>query len=393
MSDIDTKFGFDHQPRTRIIFGNNTITRLGEVTQELGGCRVLLVTDQGIVKAGHVDSARRNLEPANVKVVVFDRVRENPTTEDVGCCLELATSAKIDLIVGLGGGSSLDTAKGCNFLLTNGGRMDDYRGSGKAKRSMLPMIAIPTTAGTGSETQSFALIANAESHQKMACGDPKAAPKVAILDPLLTLSQPRRVSIATGIDAIAHAVESAVSKRRNPISAMFAKEAFRLTESSIDAVIKDPNNLTARGWMLLGASYAGLAIENSMLGAAHAAANPLTAHYGLVHGIAVGLVLPWVVQFNRTDKRASDIYGELAVNSGAVERQESTDLAVDTLTDRLNEILELAADEIVLSELGVNDEDIPMLANEAAAQWTANFNPRPIQTVDFERIYRNTLLR
>ena len=196
----------------------------------------LLVTDPGIVAAGHVERARRGLDAAGVSVTIFDRVKENPTTREVDECLEVARAVRPDLIIGLGGGSSMDTAKGCNFILTNGGRMQDYWGVGKATKPMLPLIAVPTTAGTGSECQSFALIADEETHQKMACGDPKAAPRVAILDPLLTVTQPRQVAACTGIDAVAHAVETAVTKKRNELSWLYSREAFRLTAGNLDRV-------------------------------------------------------------------------------------------------------------------------------------------------------------
>jgi len=149
---------FDHEPRTRMVFGLGTVDRLGNLTRGLSARRVLLVTDRGIVSAGHAERARRSLEAAGLSVVVFDQVIENPTTRCVENCREVAQAGGIDPIVGLGGGSRLDTAKGCNFLLTNGGRMHDYWGVGKATRPLLPLIAVPTTAGTGSECQSFALI-------------------------------------------------------------------------------------------------------------------------------------------------------------------------------------------------------------------------------------------
>jgi alcohol dehydrogenase len=208
--------GFDFQPRTRVIFGTGAINRIGEVASALG-THAFLVTDPGIVAVGHLDRARRALNASSVNVTIFDAVKENPTTREVDQCVEAARAVRPQLIIGLGGGSSMDTAKGCNFLLTNGGRMQDYWGVGKANKPMLPLIAVPTTAGTGSECQSFALIADEKTHQKMACGDPKAAPSVAILDPLLTLTQPRSVAACTGIDAIAHAVETAVTKRRNEL--------------------------------------------------------------------------------------------------------------------------------------------------------------------------------
>ena len=218
-------------------------------------------------------------DAAGVNVTIFDEVKENPTTREVDQCLEVARAVRPQLIIGLGGGSSMDTAKGCNFVLTNGGRMQDYWGVGKATKPMLPLIAVPTTAGTGSECQSFALIADEKTHQKMACGDPKAAPRVAILDPLLTVTQPRQVAACTGIDAIAHAVETAVTKKRNELSWLYSREAFRLMTANFDCVFEQPDNLEARAAMQLGAAYAGTAIENSMLGAAHSAANPLTARF------------------------------------------------------------------------------------------------------------------
>src|ERR1035437_1380904 len=200
---------FDHQPRTRLVFGVNSVDRVGELAREIGAKKVLLVTDPGIVAAGHADRVCRHLETAGLRVTVFDKARENPTTRCVDDCVAVARAAGVDTIVGLGGGSSIDTAKGCNFILTNGGRMQDYWGVGKAARPLLPFIALPTTARPGSGMQCAALIADEQTYQKMACLDPKAAARIAILDPTLTLSQPPRVAACAGIDAVAQAVETA----------------------------------------------------------------------------------------------------------------------------------------------------------------------------------------
>src|SRR5437762_2558656 len=312
LPQFSTLAPFDHQPRTRLVFGVNCAERVGELARELPASKVLLVTDPGIVAAGHSERVRRLLEKAGLRISVFDQSDENPTTRCIDACLQIAKNSQIDAFVAVGGGSSLDTAKGCNFLLTNGGRMQDYWGTGKAIKPLLPLIAIPTTAGTGSECQSFALIADSDTHQKMACGDPKAAPRIAILDPILTLSQPARVTACTGIDAIAHVVETAVTTKRNAFSLMCSHEAFKLTVPSLPRVFQDPQDLEARGRMQLGAAFAGMAIENSMLGAAHSAANPLTAHYGIVHGQAVGMMLPQVVRFNGKDPAALQAYAQLA---------------------------------------------------------------------------------
>jgi alcohol dehydrogenase len=285
----------------------------------------------------------------------------------------------------------MDTAKGCNFLLTNGGRIQDYWGVGKASRPLLPLISIPTTAGTGSECQSFALIADTVTHVKMACGDPKAAAKVAILDPELTLSQPRGVTACTGIDTLTHAVESAVTKKRNALSLMYAQEAFKLAVASFPEVLHSPRDLEARGRMQLAAAFAGIAIENSMLGAAHSAANPLTAHYGTVHGIAVGLMLPHVIRFNAEDENARRAYAELASAPELACLSDGEDFAVDSLVRRVESLLNVAEMPRSLVECGLKEADIPKLAEEAARQWTASFNPRPVTVRDFAQLYRSAM--
>jgi alcohol dehydrogenase len=385
---------FDCQPRTRLLFGNGTLDRLGETARELSGRRALIVTDAGIVAAGYAERARASLTEAGLKVAVFNAVRENPTTEDVDACVSAARAAEADLLIGLGGGSSIDTAKGANFLLTNGGQMRDYWGpGGKATKPFLPLIAVPTTAGTGSEVQSFALIADAQTHQKMACGDPKATPQVAILDPLLTVSLPRHVTACTGLDAISHAVESAVTRRRNPVSRMFAHEAFRLLIANFPLVMTVSDNIEARAGMLLGAAYAGLAIENSMLGAAHSLANPLTAHFDIVHGQAVGMMLPHVVRFNAQDPAARETYRELAVTAGIIRQSATTEAAVEALSFRLSAHLSTGGARMPssLAEYGVTEDAIPRLAAEAATQWTAQFNPRTVTTADLSVMYRTAM--
>ena len=379
---------FDFQPRTRLVFGVNAVEQAGEIVRELGAKKVLLVTDPGIAAAGHEQHALKSLKADGVKTVVFDKVRENPTTRCVDDCLAAAKSAQIEAIIGLGGGSSMDTAKGCNFLLTNGGRMQDYWGVGKATQPMLPLIAIPTTAGTGSECQSAAIIADEKTHQKMACLDPKAAARVAILDPALTVSQPARVTACTGIDAIAHAVETAVTKKRNPFSLMFSHEAFKLLLPNFSRVVEHPKDMEARGKMLLGASFAGTAIENSMLGAAHAAANPLTAHYGIVHGQAVGMMLPHVVRFNAENEGARRAYAELASAPEIACVTDGVEQAVDALIVEIESLIELAKMPRMLSDCGVKEKDLPMLAGEAARQWTASFNPRAVSEKDFLGLFK-----
>jgi alcohol dehydrogenase len=374
---------FDHHPRTRVVFGAGALGRLGELARELGAQHALVVTDSHIVDAGHAPAALASLEAAGLQATVFSGSKENPSEADAQVACDAFRDSGAELIVGLGGGSSLDTAKGAAFLAANGGRMRDYQGYGKARRPLPPLIAIPTTAGTGSECQSYALISHDETHQKMACGDPSAAPRIALLDPALTVTQPPFVTACTGLDAIAHAVETAVTRRRTPISWLYSREAFRLTNGAFEKVLKDPLDLQARAGMLLGAAYAGMAIENSMLGAAHSTANPLTARFGVVHGQAVGSMLPHVIRFNAALGEIAAIYDEVARSAGMDGWRD--------LAERTGALGEAAGFPMTLAGHNVAAENLPSLAEEAARQWTAAFNPREAGPEEMLALYRSAM--
>lgn len=373
---------FDFQSQTRVIYGNDSLKRVGELARELGFRRVLLVSDRGLVASGHVERAMSLLAKAGIEIIPFHDFDTNPDTRMIESGLAFAAPLKIDSIIGLGGGSSLDCAKGINFLLTNGGRMQDYVGFGKASKPLLPMIGIPTTAGTGSEAQAYALISDSDTHEKLASGDPKAAFRIAILDPALTISQPRHVTATAGFDALAHAVETFVSTKRNPLSEMFSREAWRLLETNYERVLCQPDDIEARGAMQLGAYYAGVAIENSMLGATHACANPLTAHYGTEHGAAIALMLPSVVRWNAPV--VEDRYRELLsiCRMGSPNGGGSSALA-----NRLDELIRAGDLAGKLRDAGINQTDLPMLASEAAKQWTGSFNPRQVDVAGALEIY------
>jgi alcohol dehydrogenase len=372
---------FDFQPRTRVLFGCDSLNGLGALARELNFNRTLLVSDQGVVAAGYVNRASELLTRARIEVFAFHDFDVNPDTLMIEAGRRHAAPLGIDSIIGLGGGSSLDTAKGINFLLTNGGRINDYQGYGKATEPMLPMIGIPTTAGTGSEAQSYALISDAETHTKMACGAPGAAFRAAILDPCLTVSQSESLTANAGFDAIAHAVETFVTTRRNALSDTFAREAWRLLEANYERVLKEPGNLEARGAMQLGAFYAGVAIENSMLGATHACANPLTARYGTAHGLSIAMLLPSVVRWNAAHTGAR--YAELLSLAG----HRLNNNPGEALAMRLEQLAAAGKLNVRLSELGISKDDLPALAEEAAAQWTGRFNPRPFDRAGALEIY------
>ncbi len=376
---------FDFQLRTRVVFGDGSFARLGELARELSFTTTLIVADPGIVAAGLVGRAAASLDAAAIRSFSFHGFDANPDSLTVEAGRVYAAScgidSPIDSIVAVGGGSSLDCAKGINFVLTNGGTMRDYRGFGKAARPMLPSIGVPTTAGTGSEAQTYALISDSETHAKMACGDPKAAFRIAILDPALTVTQPRSVTAIAGYDAISHAVESYVTARRSDISDLFARDAWRLLDGHYERVLAVPDDRIARGAMLLGAHEAGVAIEQSMLGAAHACANPLTARYGTTHGVAIAVMLPHLVRWNA--EVVGDRYAELLRASG----RESGAAPGSRLAARLEELARAGGLTGSLHDLGVRREDLAALAADAATQWTGACNPRPFDAAAALELY------
>lgn len=412
---------FEYAHRTRLVFGAGKVATLGKlVRDDLNATRALIISDRGVVEAGHFGRGRQSLEDAGIETVAFHDLHENPSTIDVDAGLEIAKAFKPDVLVGLGGGSSMDCAKGINFLYSCGGRIQDYWGVGKATGPMLPMIAVPTTSGTGSEAQSFALISDAKTHMKMACGDPRAACRIALLDPELTLTQPPRVTALTGIDAMTHAIETFVTKRRNPLSVALARQAWHFLARNFQRVIESPSDLEARGAMQLGAYLAGMAIESSMLGAAHALANPLTAHFGIPHGQAVGVMMPHVIRFNaKEDSLLADyavlrhellepitslgiaesdgVLAQPKASQGNLDEHPSmpmldhtrpSDSLASWFTARLSE----AGLQTNLESLGVTRENLDLLSQDAAKQWTATFNPVTVDAISLRSIYESAFL-
>lgn len=369
----------------RVVFGEGALDQLGTLARDLAFTRALIVADKGIVAAGFVGRAAALLQASGITPSFFHEFDANPDSRMVEAGRDVASAQQVDGIVALGGGSSLDCAKGINFLLTNGGSMRDYRGHGKAAKPMLPSIGIPTTAGTGSEAQSFAIISDAETHAKMACGDDKAAFRTAILDPVLTVSQPRTVTAVAGYDAISHAVEAYVTRNATEASRALAAEAWRLLDGHFERVLRRPSDLAARGAMLKGANLAGAAIELSMLGATHACANPLTAKYGTSHGVAIAVMLPPVVRWN--GDAVGDGYARLLRASGRV----FVDDPAETLALRLEQLRDAADLPGSLREIGVDAGDIAALAADAATQWTGQHNPRPFDAQAAVDLYRGAL--
>ncbi len=365
---------FDHTPGPRIVSGVGSLARLGDLATRVGGTRAFVVTDAGVRSAGILERALHSLLAAGVEAVAYDAVPISPSSDDVASAASAAReSGAFDLLVGLGGGSAMDCAKGVNFLLSNGGSMSDYWGYGKAGGAMLASIGVPTTAGTGSEAQSYALISDPATHRKMACGDIHARFRAVLLDASLTTTMPAHVTGATGMDAIAHALESYVCTKANPMSRMFSREAFALLNGAFERALEDGEDIDARAAMLLGAHYAGSAIENSMLGAAHACANPLTARHGLAHGLAVGLMMPHVLSYNAHARPGA--YDGLVTGSAA------------QLIDRVVALRSAAGMPARLKDVGIVAADVPTLAEMAAEEWTGRYNPRPLDVEGLTTLY------
>ncbi len=380
---------------SEVVCGPGALEALPEAVEARSLKRVLIVTDPGIRSVGHVERAERLLDEAGIAFSTFDGVEENPEEKHVALGVDAARSFGPDCIVGLGGGSSMDCAKGINFVLSNGGRMEDYWGDGKATRPMLSSFGVPCTAGTGSEAQRFALISRPTDHVKMACGDEKARFEVVILDPDLPRTAPTDVIAQSGMDAVSHAVETAVTLSRNGFSICYSREAFRLLERSLLAAVGGARDSQTWTDMLVGAHLARAAIEASMLGAAHAAANPLTARFGVVHGAAVGLMLPAVVRFNsELDAGIYDALLGVSTNSDTSGGRRGADSAASSssaLVSRLEDLQRATGLPSSLSDVDVREDALDELANDAAGQWTAQHNPRPVGQDDFARLYRAVL--
>ena len=348
---------FDFRPRTRILFGAGEFARLGEVAREQNATRCLLIAGQNSVDAGHAEEAVRSLKARRMDVFAFHDFTANPTVAMVEAARDHAAPQAVNLVVGLGDGAALDFAKLVNVLLTNGGSIRDYRGYGNVPKPLLPMIAVPTTAANGSEAQGNAAIADPGARSKMICGDPKIFYRTAILDPKLTLGQSAAVN---GYVAISNAVETLLSTRRTPISECFSREAWRLLDASFARAVRVPEDLEARSSMLLGAHFAGLAVEYAALGPAHACAQPLVENYQLSPGAAVALVLAPALEW--------------------IEQGED-------LLPRLRELAAIAELPSALRDTAVPEQALPRLADEAAAQWSGRFSARHFDAAAALEIY------
>lgn len=368
-----------------VIFGAGETARIGTLAISRLGPDLLFVTDQGVMKAGLADDALAALKAAGCNVTVFDAVIADPPEAVVQQCAAMAQGKTG--VIGFGGGSSMDVAKLAALLAKSGEALADIYGVGLAKGPRLPLMLVPTTAGTGSEVTPISIVTTG-TNEKKGVVSPIILPDIALLDPDLTLGLPALVTAATGIDAMVHAIEAYASKsaNNNPVSKILAREALRLMGAHLLTAVRDGHNRAARGAMLLGAMLAGQAFANSPVAAVHALAYPLGGHYHIPHGLSNALVLPHVLRFNAPD--AAEVYAEIAVDAFPELGDIGTQARADAFADRLHRLAEECGLPTRLRDEGVTRDSLTLLAEDAMKQTRLLVNnPRTLTYADALAIY------
>lgn len=379
--------GFEFNTVARLVCGAGSALELAGHCQRLGLARPLLVTDPGLVSIGLVQPAIASLATSGIEALVFDQVREDPPEATVLAAAELGRVKGADGVIAIGGGSSMDVAKVVAVLLGGEQSLAELYGVGQVSGSRLPLILVPTTAGTGSEVTPVAVITTGET-TKAGVSSPVLLPDVAVLDADLTLGLPPAVTAMTGVDAMVHAIEAYTSRhQKNPVSDNLARQALLLLAANIRSAVHEGKRREAREAMLLGACMAGQAFANAPVAAVHALAYPLGGHYHIPHGLSNSLVLPAVLEFNAA--AASAQYAELSelvVPGGTTGSDEARCAALVAALRQLVDELALPA---TLSAAGVAEADLEMLAEDAMLQQRLLVNnPREVSYEDALAIYR-----
>lgn len=376
---------FSFQLPTRIEFGNGVSRNVGTEAVALGGTRVLVVTDAGLRAAGLVDPVVADLEAAGLSAVIFDDVAPNPRDTSVAAGAELAAAEGADLLVAVGGGSPMDTAKGIGVIQANGGSIADYEGLDAVSKPITPLIAVPTTAGTGSEVTFWSVITDTARSFKMSVGSPLIAPRVALVDPELTLGLPAALTASTGMDALTHAIEGYTATLSEPLTDSLALTAVELIAGSLRRAYANGADVDARYDMMLASLLAGVAFGNSDIGGVHCMAEAIGGLYDTPHGVANAIYLPVVMEYNSVAvpqkfARLAAALGEDVSGLGTAQAAKRAAAAVRELADDLR--IPSAA------EVGVDPKDFDRLAAAAAVNVSVGSNPRAAAECDFRELYR-----
>ena len=365
---------YQFQTPTKIISGIGSTAEIIKELNDLHAKKVLLITDPGLVQAGVAQQVVEMLKQAAVEVEIFDAVEPDPSIQVATKAAEMAKNVKANVLIALGGGSAIDTAKSAALLVTNGGYLKDYAGVNKVIKPILPLIAVPTTAGTGSEVTIFAVMSDPEKQEKFTISSALIAPAVAVLDPLLTLKLPPSVTAFTGMDALTHAIEAFTSSIAQPATDALALSAIKLILKHLPVAVGRGDNIMARDGMLQASLLAGIAFNNAFLGLAHAIASPLGGHFHVPHGLANAVMLPYVMEYNLPT--AVRRYAEIGCALG-LQAVGDTPRAVAEKT--VAAITQLARDINIpekLSNIGAKEELLPLVARDALKSIQLKFNVR-----------------
>jgi alcohol dehydrogenase class IV len=374
---------------TRVYFGKGTIEKVGEEAKKLGKRALVVTGGKSARRMGALQKVEDSLKKMGVKTILFEGVEANPGLETIKKGTNLAKEEKCQIIVGLGGGSPLDTAKGIAVSSTNPGPFTQYLGRNKLKEAPLPVIAIPTTAGTGSEVTPYAVFTATidEKRRKKIMADPRIFPKVALVDPELTLSLPSSVTANTGIDALSHAIEGLISNNSQPLSDYLAERAIKLLSTYLPEAVRNPQDIEIRGRILYGALLAGMVIAQTGAIIVHGMSYRLTTDLNLTHGRACGILLPWVCEFNL--KGNSSKLTSLAKSLGEDVENLSQEEAVERVVNRLRDLLLQVGLPQNLKSRKIEESQIRDFAHEVMqdTRKLAN-NPRQVTREDVIKIYR-----
>lgn len=381
---------FKYEMPTKIIFGCGVVNQTGKEVEKLGVKKVFIVTDKGLIKAGILSSLEDSLKSRGIEYVIYDQVKPNSSSKIVTEATNIAKDENCELIIGIGGGSSMDTAKAVAVMVTNAGNIMDYAGMDKIKNKPLPNIAIPTTAGTGSEVTIWAVITDQEKNYKTGIGSFMIIPKVAICDPELTISLPSRITAETGMDALTHAIESYVCTATQPISEALAEKSISLISKYLRIAVANGKNIEAREGMLMGSLTAALAFNETRLGIAHSWASPLGAYFPISHGLVNSILLPNVMEYNLIGN--PEKFARIALLMG--ENIEGLNL-MDAARKAVKAVKALSTDidlpQKLKEVIDISEEDIQKLANEAFQSGNNLVNPRKPTLKDMIKICRNCM--
>lgn len=386
---IHTIPSFSYHIPTAIEFGWGSLARLAGLVKGLNGTRALVVGDLGVLKAGLVERVAGELAAAGIPVVTFTDVESDPDARSVDNGVQLAKSKECDIVVGVGGGSALDVAKVIGLMLTNPGNIRDYAGVDKVERPGVPVIAIPTTSGTGSEMTIWSVLSDKEKKTKFGVGSVFNCARVALLDPELTLSLPPTITAATGMDALTHALESYVNKATQPISEAMSEQSMTLIARSLRVAVAQPDNAHARADMLLASTLAAMAFNSTRLGLVHAFAMPLGSRFHIPHGLVNAIMLPVVMRYNLPGNlgkfaRIAEIFGEPVAGLSLRDAAERSVVAVESLKADVGITAKLG-------QFGMTEADLDGVADEALLSGNVPVNPRQPTREDMKSLLRAEL--